>query len=107
MGAANVTATFSVQCSNGAAWSLGMEEGQMSVAAAPFVKRGTGTLAYDRFKDPARGVRWTAAGASLKSGTGTGAPQSVTFYGQVSTGEILVSTVGVPYPDTIIVTMTY
>lgn len=106
-GATNATATLSVQCTNGGAWSLGMDEGQNFVAAARFLKSGTQKLAYDLFTDPARGVRWTGAGAGLKLGTGTGALQTVTVYGQVTTGQILIATGGVPYTDTIIVTMTY
>jgi spore coat protein U-like protein len=106
-GATNATATLSVQCTNGGAWTIGMDEGLNFVAAARFLKSGTQKLAYDLFTDPARGARWTGAGAGLKSGTGTGAQQIVTVYGQVTTGQILIATGGVPYTDTITVTMNF
>lgn len=106
-GATNGTATLSVQCTNGGTWSLGMDEGQNFVAAARFLKSGTQKLAYDLFTDPARGARWTGAGAGLKLGTGTGALQTVTVYGQVTTGQTRIATGGVPYTDTIIVTMNF
>lgn len=106
-GATNATATLTVQCTNGGSWSVGMDEGLNFVAAARFLKSGTHKLAYDLFTDPARGVRWTGAGAGLVLGTGTGATQTVTVYGQVTTGQILIATNDVPYTDSIIVTMTY
>jgi spore coat protein U-like protein len=84
-----------------------MDEGLNNVAAARFLKSGTKTLAYDIFTDSARGARWTGAGAGLVLGTGNGAAQNVSVYGQVTTGQTLVSSNGTPYTDTIIVTVTY
>ncbi len=106
-GATNATATLSVQCTNGGAYTIGMDEGLNYVAAARFLKSGTNALAYDLFTDAARGARWTGAGAGLVLGTGNGASQNVTVYGQITTGQTLVSGNDTPYTDTITVTVTY
>ena len=106
-GATPGTATISITCTGGGAYTVGLGNGLHNVAAQRNLVSGAKILAYDMFQDPARGVRWGDAGAGLVSGTGNAAVQVLTIYGQVTTGQILVSGNGVPYTDTILVTVTY
>lgn len=106
-GATPGTATISVTCTGGGAYTVGLGNGLHNVAAQRNLVSGANILAYDMFQDPARGVRWGDAGAGLVSGTGNAAAQVLTVYGQVTTGQALVSGNGVPYTDTILVTVTY
>lgn len=106
-GATPGEATVSVTCTSGGAYTVGVGNGLHNVAAQRNLVSGANILAYDMFQDSARGTRWGDAGAGLVSGTGSGALQSLTIFGAVTTGQILVSGNGTPYTDTVLVTLTY
>ena len=69
--------------------------------------RAARTCSIYLFKEVGRTTRWGDAGAGLVSGTGDDADQVLTVYGQVTTGQVLVSGNGTPYTDTVLVTLTY
>ena len=111
IGGSNVDGTggLSITCTNGTAWSAAAGVGAGS--GASFTSRrmtaGANVLNYNLYTSAARTTVWGDGTAStgLLSGTGTGAAQSVTVYGRVSSGQT-----GVPagsYADTVSVTVTY
>jgi spore coat protein U-like protein len=101
------TATITVNCTGGGAYTVGLGNGLHNIAAARFMQSGANTLAYALFKEIGYTNRWGDAGAELVSGTGNAADQNLTVYGRVTTGQTLVSGNGTPYTDTILVTLTY
>jgi spore coat protein U-like protein len=100
-------ATLTVNCTGGGAYTVGLGNGLHNIAAQRYLQSGANTLAYDMFKEIAHATRWGDAGAGLVSGTGSAADQELTVFGQVTTGQALVSGNGTPYTDTILVTLTY
>ncbi|CAN7650305.1 spore coat U domain-containing protein [Phenylobacterium sp. LjRoot225] len=106
-GATNGTATVDVTCTGGGAYTVGLGDGTHNVAAQRNLQSGSNILAYDLFKETGRTTRWGDAGAGLVSGVGTAVEQSLTVYGQVTTGQTLVAGNGTPYTDTVLVTLTY
>jgi len=106
-GATPGTATVTVNCTGGGAYTVGVGNGLHNVAAQRNLVSGANTLAYDMFKEVGHTTRWGDAGAGLVSGTGNAADQVLTVYGQVTTGQTLVSGNGTPYTDTVLVTLTY
>lgn len=106
-GATAGTATIAVTCTGGGAYTVGLGNGLHNVAAQRNLQSGVNVLAYDMFKEVGRTTRWGDAGAGLVSGTGSAAEQVLTVYGEVTTGQTLVSGNGTPYTDTVLVTLTY
>lgn len=106
-GATDSTSTITVNCTGGGAYTVGLGDGLHNVAAQRNLQSGANILAYDLFKEVGRTTRWGDAGAGLVSGTGNAADQVLTVYGQVATGQTLVSGNGTPYTDTVLVTLTY
>jgi spore coat protein U-like protein len=106
-GATPGTATLSITCTGGGAYTVGLSNGLHNVAAQRNLVSGVHILAYDLFQDPARGTRWGDAGAGLVLGTGNAAEQLLTVYGSITTGQALAADNGTPYTDTILVTLTY
>lgn len=106
-GATPGTATVNVTCTGGGAYTVGLGNGLHNVAAQRNLVSGANVLAYDLFKEASHTTRWGDAGAGLVSGTGTAVQQTLTVYGQITTGQTLVSGNGAPYTDTILVTLTY
>jgi len=106
-GATPGTATISVTCTGGGAYTVGLGNGLHNVAAQRNLVSGVNVLAYDLFQDSARGTRWGDTGAGLISGTGNAAAQALTVYGAITTGQAVVADNGTPYTDTILVTLTY
>ena len=98
-GATPGTADIAVNCTGGGAYTVGLGNGLHNVAAARFLQSGSNTLAYDLFKEIGHTTRWGDAGAGLVSGTGSGAEQTLTVYGQITTGQTLVSGNGTPYTE--------
>lgn len=101
------TATVNVTCTGGGAYTVGLGNGLHNVAAQRNLVSGVNILAYDLFQEAGHATRWGDAGAGLVSGTGTAVQQSLTVYGQITTGQTLVSGNGAPYTDTVQVTLTY
>ena len=106
-GPTDATSTITVNCTGGGAYTVGLGNGLHNVAAQRKLQSGVNLLNYDLFKEVGRTTRWGDAGAGLVSGTGNAADQILTVYGQVTTGQTLVSGNGTPYTDTVLVTLTY
>jgi len=106
-GATDGTAAITVNCTGGGAYTVGLGNGLHNVVAQRKLQSGANLLNYDLFKEVAHTNRWGDAGAELVSGTGSGADQTLTVYGQIASGQTLVADNGTPYTDTILVTLTY
>lgn len=106
-GVTDGTTTISVNCTDGGAYTVGLGNGLHNATTQRNLQSGANLLAYDLFKEVGRTSRWGDAGAELVSGTGTAAEQILTVYGQIATGQSLVSGNGTPYTDTVLVTITY
>ena len=106
-GATPGTATVTVNCTGGGAYTVGLGNGLHNVVAQRNLVSGANVLAYELYKQVGHTTRWGDAGAELVSGTGNAADQVLTVYGQVTTGQTLVSGNGTPYTDTVLVTLTY
>jgi spore coat protein U-like protein len=100
------TGTLSVTCTSGGAYSISLDGGLHPVAAQRYIQSGLNTLAYDLYKDPARGTVWTAVTAPA-TGIGTSTPQAITIYGRIAAGLPFALSNGVPFTDTVLVTITY
>src|ERR1700740_3494919 len=90
-GAPPGTATVNVTCTGGGAYTVGLGNGLHNVAAQRNLVSGANILAYDLFKEVGHTTRWGDAGAGLVSGAGTAVQQSLTVYGQITTGQTLVA----------------
>lgn len=106
-GATDSTSTITVNCTGGGAYTVGLGNGLHNVAAQRKLQSGVNLLNYDLFKEVGHTTRWGDLGAELVSGTGNDADQILTVYGQITTGQTLVSGNGTPYTDTVLVTLTY
>jgi spore coat protein U-like protein len=104
-GATPGTATITVTCTGGGAYSVGLDSGLNNVAAQRNLKSGTALLAYGLYTDLAHGTVWPVAPGV--TGTGNAAAQILTVYGLIPAGLPIVSGSGTPYTDTVTVTVTY
>ena len=107
--AINATADFTVHCTNTTAYNVGLDAGTTtggSVTTRKMVgNSSTATVDYKMFSDSGRTVNWgNTVGTDTVSGTGNGAAQTLTIYGQVPN-----QTTPAPdtYTDTVTVTVTY
>jgi len=98
--------TITVTCTTGGAYSIALDNGLHNVAAQRNAQSGSNILAYDLYKDPARGTVWTGAAAPV-TGTGNAAAQVINVYGRIAAGLPFAASSGTPYTDTVLVTLTY
>ena len=92
----DATATLTVNCTSGGAYSLAMGAGSNSNGSTRRMTNGSGSyLNYGLYSDSGRTTAWGdgAAYGSMVSGTGSGANQTIT--------------VTASYSDTVIVTLNY
>ena len=105
--AVNQTSTVQVQCTNTTPYNIGLDAGTGTGAtvAARLMTSGGNTVTYSLYEDPAHTTVWgNTVGTNTVAGTGSGASQSYTVYGQVPA-----QTTPAPgtYTDTVTVTVTY
>jgi spore coat protein U-like protein len=97
------TSTINVTCTNASPYTIGLSAGNGSGATvttrAMTRFTGTETLAYGLFIDAAFEENWGTDLADRKSGTGSGAIQAHTVYGQVNAGQS--TAIAGVYTDTI------
>ncbi len=115
-GSGNVDAgsAVTVRCTNGTAYTVGLNQGLATGATVTTrsMVNGTNLLSYALFSDVARTTNWgNTAATNWVSGTGAGmgvpSAQTHSVYGRVAdTGTNLTAPVGA-YADTISVTVTY
>jgi spore coat protein U-like protein len=105
--AVNNTSTLNVQCTNTTPYNVGLDAGTGTGAtvAARKMTGGAATVTYTIYQDSGRTTVWgNTIGTNTVTGTGNGASQTFTLYGQVPA-----QTTPAPasYSDTVTVTVTY
>jgi len=103
----NATANMQITCTMGDSYTValgvGTGVGATDVGRKMTLAAGSTTLTYGIYSDTNRTVNW--GGSSTVSGTGTGALQTLTAYGQIAPQQAQV-TAGV-YTDTVVATVNY
>lgn len=102
------TGNIGVLCTNGTAYTIGLDPGAGS-GATTSVRKMTGslggTLNYALYRDSGRTNIWgSTSGTDTQAGTGNGLLQNLTVYGRIPSGQT--PSAGA-YTDTVIVTLTY
>ncbi len=105
---APATSTVSVTCTNTTPYNVGLSAG-LGTGATVTARKMTGPasalLSYGLFQDAGHTLGWgVTAGTDTVAGTGNGATQPITVYGQIPTAQYVAPGV---YADTITVTVTY
>jgi spore coat protein U-like protein len=103
----NATATLSVKCTNTTPYNVGLSAGSSSGATVTTRKMtgpGGALLNYSLYSNSGRTANWGNTAGSWVGGTGNGAAQTLTVYGQVPANQH--PTAG-SYTDTIIATLNY
>jgi spore coat protein U-like protein len=105
---ATSTSTVSVTCTNTTPYNVGLSAG-LATSATVTTRSMTGPaaalLSYSLFSDAARTVNWgQTIGTDTVTGTGNGAAQPITVYGQVAAAQYVAPGA---YADTITATVTY
>jgi len=101
------TSTITLTCTNGAAYSLGLDAGSGtgSTIADRKLANGATSLSYQLYRDSNRMQLWGNTPATdTANGTGTGTASTVTVYGRVPPQS---TPAAGSYTSTIIVTITY
>lgn len=105
----NSTSTISVRCTNTTTYNVGLNAGTASgatVTTRSMTGPGASLLGYKLFRDSAHSQNWgNTVGTDTVAGTGTGAVQSLTVYGQITAGQTG-KTPG-SYSDTITATISF
>jgi spore coat protein U-like protein len=100
------TATITVTCSTGAAYTVGLDQGANGASVTTRqMASGANLLNYALFSDTGRTSNWGNTAPSWVSGTGTGLAQALTVYGRIPAGQFVPA--GAGYADTVNVTVTY
>lgn len=96
--------TFTVTCTNGAAYTISMNDGQNASGTTNRMANAAGTefVSYELYQDSNYSTVWDAT--STVSGTGTGTAQTYTVYGRVPPQAT--PSAGT-YTDTVTITVTY
>jgi spore coat protein U-like protein len=106
--AANANSAVSVTCTNATPYTVGLSAGAASgatVNARKMTGPAAGLLSYSLFSDPSRTLNWgQTPGSDTVAGTGSGAVQALTVYGQAPAGQHPAPGL---YTDTVVATITY
>ncbi|WP_348264703.1 spore coat U domain-containing protein [Telmatobacter sp. DSM 110680] len=102
----NATTTISVTCTNTTPYNVGLDQGKTSGATVLTrqMLNGAATLNYALFSNSGMTTNWGNSTGSWVGGTGSGAAQTLTVYGQIAANQYV--TPG-SYTDTIIATVNY
>lgn len=104
----NATSTISVDCTNTTPYNVGLDAG--TATGATVTNRSmtgptSALLGYKLFSDASHTTNWgNTVGTDTKAGTGNGAVQTLTIYGQIPAGQLVRPG---SYADTITATLTY
>jgi spore coat protein U-like protein len=106
--ASAATATITVTCTNTTPYNIGLDAG-LGAGASVTTRAMTGTnsavLTYTLTSDAGNSVNWgNTIGTDTVAGTGNGAAQPITIYGNVVAGQFVAPG---SYADTITATVTY
>jgi len=99
----NATSTLTVNCSNGAAYSVALDNGQNVSSSQRRMRLGATSnyINYNLYSDSGYSVPW----ATLTGQTGSGSNQTITAYGNVPSAQAI-ATPG-SYSDMVTVTISY
>jgi spore coat protein U-like protein len=102
------TSTVSATCSSGTPYTVGLNPGT-STGATVTTRKMTGpgaqVLSYGLFQDSGHATNWgNTAGTDTQAGTGNGAAQSFTVFGQIPAGQFPQAG---SYSDTITATVAF
>jgi spore coat protein U-like protein len=105
---ATSTSTVSVTCTNTTPYNIGLSAG-LATGATVTTRQMTGPasalLGYALFSDSSRTINWgQTIGTDTVTGSGNGAAQAITVYGQATAGQFVAPG---SYTDTITATVTY
>ena len=105
---ATSTSSVSVTCTNTTPYNVGLSAG-LATGATVTTRQMTGPasalLSYALFSNAGHTVNWgQTIGTDTVTGTGNGAAQAITVYGQVAAGQFVAPG---SYSDTITATVTY
>ncbi|MFY0635040.1 MAG: spore coat U domain-containing protein [Vannielia sp.] len=100
------TANLTVRCSQAAAYSITLDQGQGggSDPKRRRMKNGSHVLEYGLYHDPARSSVWGTTAANDKNATGAGLDQTYTIFGRIHAGQM--AQFGT-YSDSVVVTVNY
>jgi len=100
------TASVSVTCTNGTAYTVGLSDGGTGTGPTNrLMVNGGQQVQYGVYQDSGRSIAWgNTIGTNTVAGTGTGALQTITAYGRVPAQT---TPAAATYTDTIVVTLTY
>lgn len=104
--------TITVNCTSGAPYNVGIDEGLHLAAGFRNITNGTDDIIYELYSDASRTNIWGDSGmtgggyafGNPVAGTGTGADQTLTVYGELSAGPLV--SIG-SYSDTVDVTVEF
>jgi spore coat protein U-like protein len=99
----NSTSTISVTCTNTTTYTVGLSAGASGNVAARTMKNGTHILNYALYQNSTHTTNWGNT-TNMEAGTGNGALQALTVYGQLPAGTVPAAG---NYTDTITATITY
>lgn len=88
----DATSTVGVTCTNGAAYNVGLDAGNvpLSTTLLRLLSNGSNVLNFQMYRDSARTQTWgNIIGLDTASGTGTGSLQNLTVYGRVPSQPVL------------------
>ncbi len=102
------TGTIDVTCTSGAPWTLdldnGLNNGHVTLSQNRAMNSGSNYLSYDIYSDSGHSTVWLSGSGKDVTGTGSGAAQTQTMYGQVPAAQ------NVPagtYNDTVVATVNF
>ena len=104
---AQATSNITVQCTNTTPYTVGLNQGTTATATVTnrlLAGPNSATLAYSLFYDSAYSKNWGNTTGSNQAGTGNGAAQTLTVYGQINAGQWV--TPG-SYTDTVTASVVY
>jgi spore coat protein U-like protein len=102
------TSVITATCTNGSAYTIGLNAGTASGATVTTRKMtsGANSLNYALYTDAGRSTNWdNIGGTTVVSGTGTGAGVNHTVYGRIPSGQTTIPAGA--YADTITVTIDF
>lgn len=97
-----ITGTVTVHCTNGAAYDVGLSGGDSGSVTARTMMNGTAPLNYALTSGSYAGTNWGNTNPTWVTGTGTGANQVLTVYGELAAAQYVAPGA---YTDTITVTV--
>lgn len=102
----NATSNLTIQCTNTTTYTVGLNAGTSTgatVTSRMLTGPGSSHLGYSLFSDSGRTLNWGLTSNTV-AGTGSGASQALTVYGQIPAGR---SVTPGTYSDSITATITY